>query len=385
MRTLRQHLRLGVLAVFCAAATDAARAQPPVLPAELSDTTVLTIGKPHRLYTMAYDGSAVVFDTDTGRIEAQVPIGANATLDFSPDNTRIYVGETMWTRGNRGDRIDLLAIYDASTLNLLKEITVPPRAPVNLKYNNTSISASGHRAYLYNLHPATSITWVDLRKETVGGTVEVPGCAMAFAWGETGVSSVCGDGSLAMVTVPDTGAPTVTHTKPFFDAAVDPVFDNSLYDAATGTAVFLSYTGLVYEARLGSKPVIDKPWSLQRTAGYEAAGTGADELAWRPGGRQPIAWHKASDRLFVLMHVGPYWSHKAHATEIWVLDRKSRLLLHRWRSPMPTRSVTVSQDAQPQLYLVSMEAPAAVMDANTGEVLRTIEAGLAEAATLAGH
>ena len=173
----------------CAAA--AALAQPPVLTAEVSDTAVLTTGKPHRFYTMAYEGSAVIFDADTGRIEAQVPMGANATLDFSPDNTRIYVGETMWTHGNRGDRIDLLSIYDASTLNLLKEIPVPPRAPVNMKYNNTSISASGHRAYLYNLHPATSITWVDLQKETVGGTVEVPGCAMAFAWGETGVSSVC--------------------------------------------------------------------------------------------------------------------------------------------------------------------------------------------------
>ncbi|MFM7783499.1 MAG: hypothetical protein ACKPE6_02445 [Gammaproteobacteria bacterium] len=68
-----------------------------------------------------------------------------------------------------------------------------------------------------------------------------------------------------------------------------------------------------------------------------------------------------------------------------MIDRKSRSLLQRWRSPMPTRSVTVSQDARPQLYLVSMEKPAIVMDATTGQVLRSIEAGLAEATTLAGH
>jgi methylamine dehydrogenase heavy chain len=381
--TIRQVLKTTLLAGGFAA--TAALAEPPVLTAEVSDTAVLTIGKPHRFYTMAYDGGAVIFDGDNGRIEGLVPMAMNATLDFSADNTRIYVGETMYTRGNRGDRIDLLSIYDASTLNLLKEIPVPPRAPVNMKYNNMSLSPSGQRAYIYNLHPATSITWVDLKQEKVGGTVEVPGCTMAFAWGETGVSSVCGDGSLAMVTAPDAGAATVTHTKRFFDAAVDPVFDNSLYDNTTGRAVFLSYTGLIHEVELSAKPVISKPWSVQVSAGYSAAGTGTDELAWRPGGRQPIAWHKASDKLYVLMHTGPYWSHNDTATEIWVLDRKTHALLNRWPSPMATRSISVSQDAQPQLYLVSMEAPAIVMDANTGEVLRSIEAGLAEATTQAGH
>ena len=126
--TIRQVLKTTLLAGGFAAA--AALAEPPVLTAEVSDTAVLTIGKPHRFYTMAYDGGAVIFDGDNGRIEGLVPMAMNATLDFSADNTRIYVGETMYTRGNRGDRIDLLSIYDASTLNLLKEIPVPPRAPV---------------------------------------------------------------------------------------------------------------------------------------------------------------------------------------------------------------------------------------------------------------
>lgn len=366
-------------------ATRAGAEEPPVLSAETSDTAVLAIGKPHRFYTMGYEGSAVAFDGDTGRIEAHVPMAMNATLDFSPDASRIYVGETMWTRGNRGDRLDLLSIYDAATLKLLKEIPVPPRAPVNMKYNNASLSPSGKRIYFYNLHPATSITWIDLQQEKVGGTVEVPGCAMAIAWGETGVASICGDGSLAMITVPESGEPRITRTPRFFDAAVDPVYDNSLHDTATGRAVLLSYTGRVHEVLLGAKPVIEKPWSVQETAGYAAAGTGTDELAWRPGGRQPIAWHKASDRLFVLMHTGPYWSHNDPASEIWVLDRKRRALLHRWRAPMKSKSLTVSQDAQPQLYMVSMEAPATVMDANSGEVLRTIEAALAEATTQVGH
>ena len=49
--TIRQVLKTTLLAGGFAAA--AALAEPPVLTAEVSDTAVLTIGKPHRFYTMA--------------------------------------------------------------------------------------------------------------------------------------------------------------------------------------------------------------------------------------------------------------------------------------------------------------------------------------------
>jgi methylamine dehydrogenase heavy chain len=374
---------VGVLS--CGAAALHA-AQPPVLPAETSDVATLSIAVPHRFFTFGYRGSAVIYDGDSGKLEGQVPLGQESTLALSSDNSRIYVGETMWTHGNRGARVDLLSIYDTKTLNLLKEIELPGRALVNMKFNDFSLSASGKRAYVYNMHPASSIVWVDLVKEAVGGTVEVPGCALVFAWGEDGVSSLCGDGSLASVSLPAGGAAKVSHTKPFFDAVNDPIFDNSLFDNTNGRAVFLSYTGLIYAAKLGLEPIIEQPWSITEAAGHQAAGTGVDELAWRPGGRQPIAWHKQSDRIFVLMHPGSYWSHNDAATEVWVLNLKTHALLARYAVQVKpagvVRSIVVSQKAKPQLYLLNPEGGATVVDADTGEVLRKIDFEGGEAAVV---
>jgi methylamine dehydrogenase heavy chain len=346
----------------------------------------LSIAVPHRFFTIGYRGSAVIFDGDSGKLEGQVPLGQESTLALSADNSRIYVGETMWAHGNRGTRIDLLSIYDGKTLNLLKEIELPGRALVNMKFNDFSLSASGKRAYVYNMHPASSVVWVDLVKEAVGGSVEVPGCALVFAWGEDGVSSLCGDGSLATVSLPVGGLPKVSHTKPFFDAVNDPIFDNSVFDNATGRAVFLSYTGLIYAAKLGAEPVIEQPWSITEAAGQKAAGTGVDELAWRPGGRQPIAWHKQSDRIFVLMHPGSYWSHNDAATEVWVLNLKTHALLARYAVQVKpagvVRSIVVSQKAKPQLYLLNPDGGDTVVDADTGEVLRKIDFADGEAAVV---
>ncbi len=68
----------------------------------------------------------------------------------------------------------------------------------------------------------------------------------------------------------------------------------------------------------------DAPWSLQEAAGMPRATTQSELLAWRPGGGRFAAYHKASGRLFVLMHAGVHWTHKKGGTEIWVFDTSRR-------------------------------------------------------------
>jgi methylamine dehydrogenase heavy chain len=358
-----------------------------VLPTEISDVATLPPATPHRFFAMSYRDSIVIYDGDSGNIQGQLPAGHDATFGTSSDNSRFYVGETLWAHGNRGPRADLLSIYDGKTLDLLKEIELPGRALVGMKFNDFTLSATGRRAYVYNMHPAPSIVWVDLVKEAVGGTVEIPGCALVFAWGDEGVSSLCGDGSLAIVSLPGDAPAKVTHTKPFFDAVKDPIFDNSLFDSATGRAVFLSYSGLIYDVTLGADPTISKPWSINEAAGQKAASTGVDDLAWRPGGRQPIAWHKQSDRLFILMHAGSYWSHNDAAGEIWVLDHKSHAVLARYplrvKPGSLIKSISVSQGAKPQLYLLGSGGGDTVVDADTGEALHKFDEPIGEASVVA--
>ncbi len=387
MQCLALGASLAMAANVAAVQGATSAAVPPPLKSEISDVATLPPPGPHRFFTVS-GGGMVIFDGDSGKIEGQVPASHDSNLALSSDSSKIYVAETMWTHQNRGERLDLLSIYDGRTLNLLKEISLPGRAIVGEKIRDLDLNASGRRAYVYNLHPASSVVWVDLVKQAVGGTVEIPGCALVFPWADNGFSSLCGDGSMATVVIPDAGPAKVTHTAPFFDAANDPIFDNSLADRATGKAVFLSYTGLIYSAALGAEPVIDKPWSIQAAAGQKAAGMGVDELAWRPGGVQPLAWHKDSDRLFILMHPGNYWSHFQSATEVWVLNLKTHALLNRFpvlADAGGVKSIAVSQHAKPQIFLLNPKGGGdTVLDADTGEVLRKIEFAAGGAAVVPG-
>ncbi len=374
------------LAVSSAAAfglAGTAQAADP-LPPETSDVATLAPNPPHRFFTSSFEhASFMIFDGDNGHIEGQIPAGYEANLEFAPDHSRFYVSETYWSHGARGTRDDLLSIYDATTLNLQKEIKLPGRALVG-RVRNFGLNATGTLAYVYVMHPASSVVWVDLRSAKVGGTVEVPGCALVFPFGEREFASLCGDGSLATVTIPASGPAVVTHTKPFFDANHDPIFEHGFVDRDTGHGLFLSYTGLVYPVQLGAHPVLETPWSIQQAAGYPVAGTGVQELAWRPGGQQLAAYHKASGRLYVLMHTGHYWTHKQGGTEIWVLDTKTHALLSRFplraapTSGLGDESVPfysrigVSQDEHPLLYLTDMAANI-VLDAATGEQLRKVD------------
>ena len=371
-------------------------AAPPLQP-EVSDVATLAPNPPHRFFTGGYRlQNFVIFDGDTGKIEGHIPAGYISNLAIAPDNSQFYVSETYWTHGSRGKRQDLVSIYDAKTLNLVKEINLPGRALVS-KVQNFDINASGTRAYVYVMMPVASVVLVDLKKQAVAETVEIPGCALVFPWGEQGFSSLCGDGSLATVSIPDSGPAKVSHTKPFFDANKDPLFENSFVDRTTGRAIFISFTGLVYEAQLGADTVIKPPWSIQKAAGYAAAGTGVQELAWRPGGSQLAAYHKASGKLFVLMHAGNYWTHKQGGTEVWVLDTKSHSLVSRFPlRAAPTsglgndqvpfyENIGVSQDAKPVLYLLNSEGNDVVLDAVTGKELRKIEFAAGDNVTVPGY
>jgi methylamine dehydrogenase heavy chain len=385
-----------VLGAAFLAAASAAVALPPPLQPETSDVATLPPPGLHRFITMTWEKGAVIYSADTGKIEGQVPTAHGSAMRTAADSSQVYVAETLWTHGNRGTRQDLLSIYDGKTLNLLKEIHLPGRLIVSSKLQDLELNASGKHAYVYNMHPASSVIWVDLAKQSVGGTVETPGCALIFPWGEDGFSSLCADGSMATVSLTDSGPATVTHTKPFFDAVNDPIFDNSIADRATDRALFLTYTGLIYSARLGAAPVIDKPWSVQVSAGQKPAGTGVEELAWRPGGVQPIAWHKDSDRLFILMHPGNYWTHREGGTEVWVLNRATHALIARFPvlfKPESTpadirttavRGIAVSQHDHPQLFLMNSSGGVSVMDADTGEILKKIDDAEGNAALVPG-
>jgi methylamine dehydrogenase heavy chain len=238
--------------------------------------------------------------------------------------------------------------------------------------NIFSLNSNGDRAYIYNMQPSSSVVVVDLDKRAVLRTVETPGCALTFPWGSAGFSSLCGDGSLATISTAGS-KPTLVKSTSFFDAEHDPVFEASPTDAKTGQTLFVTYSGIVHPVQLGPQPVFGPVWSLQQAAELPTASLEDGALAWRPGGYTPMALHRATGRLYVLMHPGEHWTQKKSGTELWIVDIHTRKVIRRAALETAAGAVRVSQDDHPLLYLMDEKPGLSIRDADTLQELRRVD------------
>ena len=169
------------------------------------------------------------------------------------------------------------------------------------------------------------------------------------------------------------GKGRVSHTAPFFAPNDDPVFDVVEMDRAKNTAVFISYTGKVYTAVLGASPTFGEPWSLQAAAGMRPAENKPLDVSWLPGGRQPFALNRVTGRLYVLMHLGEQWSHKAAGEEVWVVDLTTHKILRRHPLKDKVETIQVSQEVKPLIYMTIDGNKVLVADEDTFETKHTVE------------
>ena len=253
-----------------------------------------------------------------------------------------------------------------------REIAIPGRFVANPKTQQLATSDDGRLGYVYDMVPASAIYVVDLVQGKLLTSVDVPGCALVYAYGKRSLATVCGDGTIGVVTVPPEGTAKAVFTKPFFNPNQDPVFDNSVVDRTTGEGWMMTYSGHIFPVQLGATAVVGKPWSITVAAGQPESGTGVQELAWRPGGGQFLALHRASRQLYVLMHPGNYWTQKADGTEVWVLDGERHTLIRRIKLEAPAHCIAVTQDAKPLLFVTGSgwTVTVAAYDATTGQKLR---------------
>ncbi|MBB3980827.1 methylamine dehydrogenase heavy chain [Sphingobium fontiphilum] len=363
-------LAVGVAAIgFPAQATD-----PHGLEPEESDIVTIETPKPDWFYVRAgwgIDGTAI-YDGRSGKMIGIVNSSQLSDMAIDPAGRFYYVSESIWSKGNRGARQDMVTVYDSKTLKLLTEITIPDRILVDERKQNFILSDDGKWGYVYSFSPASAVNVVDLTKRKFVQAIELPGCAALIPNPGVGFSALCSDGTMATVAAP-TGKAEITHSAPFFAASDDPIFENFAYDPAKNMAVFLTYTGLVYTAKMGAAPTISQPYSLQEAAGYAPATTKPLSVGWYPGSRQPTAYHAASGELFILMHMGEYWSHKAFGDEIWVLDVASRKVVRRIALKEPAAHIEVSQGADPLIFLNDEKSAGLILDAKTGEEKHRIE------------
>ncbi len=337
------------------------------------DVRVLPEASPRWVYVLdvAFDNLIAsrinIYDSDTGSFLGVVHSGFVPNLLLAPDKSELYVDETYYSRGTQGDRIDVLSIYDAKTLERTGEVVLPEgRALLVSKLPAAALSPDGRFVLSYNMAPATSVSLVDIRARKYLGEIESPGCALVYPTGERSFSMLCPDGSLVDIAYDETGAAEVFQNEPFFDSETDPVFSHGAIDIAGSRGFFVSYDGILYEIAIeNGRTSLADSWSILSAADAEEG--------WRPGGWQLLDYQPALGRVFVLVHKGPKWSHKWPGEEIWVLDPDRNERVARFVLEEPAISLMLTREAEPVLLTLTDTGTLGVLDPVSGEQKRRIE------------
>ena len=398
--------RLPAFLVAAALAAAGARAGLPAEPVGRVFTLPATPG-PHWFWlTDVLVHRTALFDADTGDLLGTLSAGT-AGLGFviaplfSRDHREIYLAETYYARGVRGERTDVVNVYDAQSLAPLHEIAIPPKRAEYFPGNAANaLSDDGRFVAVFNVTPATSLTIVDVRERRFVTEVGAPGCGLVFAAGLRRFLMLCGDGGALAVTVDAAGASAAAERiAPFFDPNADPLTEKAVRRGDEW--LFVSFDGVVHPVDV-SGPAIrpGETWSL-----FDEDDRGA---SWRVGGGQHLAVHAASGRLYALVHQGEKDTHKEPGREVWVYDLATRARVQRLELGNPLAAlvrqqagverggaaswlldallpnpgvgqILVTQDASPVLVAVG-QGPTGVLvhDARSGALLREIgEAGIA--------
>ena len=346
-----------------------------------------------------------LFDADTGGLLGTISSGTAgvgfviAPL-FSPDHREIYLAETYYARGVRGQRTDVVTVYDAATLKPLgDEIEIPAhRAEYFPGTAANALSDDGRFMAVFNLTPQTSVSIVDVQARRFTSEIATPGCSLVYAAGARRFLMLCGNGAALSVKLNDEGGEAgLERSEPFFDPQKDPVTEKAVRRG--NEWLFVSFEGVVHPVDVsGEKPRFGETWSLVDDEDRRAS--------WRIGGSQHLAVHAASGRLYALMHQGGPDTHKEPGSEVWVYDlatrrrvqripvlnplvsfigqqagsgRFTRWLLTRVLPNTGVERILVTQDEHPVLVAsASLPPTVTIHDAMTGAVLREVsEPGLA--------
>jgi methylamine dehydrogenase heavy chain len=281
-----------------------------------------------------------LYDADDGRLLGTISSGSAGTGFvifplFSPAHDEIYIAETYWSRGIRGERTDVVTVYDARTLKPKAEIPIPAKRGEYFPGNaSNALSDDGRFMAVFNITPATSLTIVDVKQRKFTAEVESPGCSLVYPAGPRRFFMLCANGGAMVVSIDEQGGAKAERTEPFFDAVKDPLTEKAV--RRDNEWIFTSYDGVIHTVDVhGPQLAFGPTWSLVDDA--DRAGN------WRIGGLQHLAVHAASGRLYALMHQGPRDTHKDPGTEIWVYDLEERRRVQRIPVPNPTVSFIADQ------------------------------------------
>ena len=312
------------------------------------------------------DGRAYLYDGDTARLLGTLNTGYSFNALNMPGHYReVYSAETYYARTTRGERTDVVSIYDPFKLTPVAEIEIPAKRVSTLpRLADSALTDDDRFMAVFNLTPAASLSIVDVERRRFAGEAMIPGCAMAYGAGDRRFFALCSDGSLLLIDLDEQGAQTgAQRSEPFFNALEDPILETGV---RTGnTWYFMSVLGEVHPVEISAEgPVFPNTWW------YLDEKDRKDN--WRIGGMQPVALHEATGRLYILMHQGDFFTYEDPGPEVWIYDLATRKRVGKIRTRRPSTSIAVSRDDNPLLYTITGDLSSLdIYDADSGEFLRS--------------
>src|SRR5690606_32077381 len=191
------------------------------------------------------------------------------------------------------------------------------RAQNSMPIGNAAISDDEDFIAIFNMMPAQSISIVDIKHRRFVEEIDTPGCSLVYGAGKHRFMMLCGDGSLMFVLLNDDGTLKDKRLSPkVFDPQIDPITEKA--SRLGDIWYFVSFEGFVYAIDSTVEDI--STLSMQNISPWSLFTNQEREKKWRIGGRQFIAIHEASQRLYVLMHQGEIDTHKDGGTDLWVYD-----------------------------------------------------------------
>lgn len=313
------------------------------------------------------DGQALLVDGDSGKFLGMLATGFGFNgLVLPRDGKVLYSPEIYFSRGTRGQRTDVVTLYDPKTLTAIGEIGIPAKRSTNIaRVSNAQLTDDDRFLLIYNFNPAQGLSVVDTQSRKFVGEIETPGCALVFVTGNRSFFSLCADGSLLDVRLDDTGrAASQQRTKPMLDVKADVVTDKGA--RAGNTWYFVSKGGVVYPVETTAK-------GLQLGAKWSLVSDSERAQEWRPGGVQPTAVNAQLQRFYAVMHQGNVDSYKDPGKEVWVYDITRKARVQRVTLANVSSAIQVTRDAKPLLFSVFAESSTTdVYDALSGKHMHSI-------------
>ena len=352
--------------LFLAFGSTGALAQ--IQPQTMQPTETMQAPGENWFISKSRDGGGRIYDAMTGEMHGLINT-SRMTPAIQPNAERqeFYATNIFWSRGNYGERTELLVIHDWENLAPVAEIEIPPKSMIIAFRNYIGMLSGGSHVASSNMTPAQSVSITDVANRSFIGEISTPGCSLILPVENNDFLTICGDGTLMLVDVDENGEEAGRVRSPqFFDLHEDAVYDRPV-ESSDGWFLFTHGGTAMNVTVSGNQINIGDSWNLITDE--------EREQGWWPGGGQLATLHKDLGIFYIAVHQGERYEHHEPGTEIWVYSLATRRKAGsiKFEGDAKVENIMVTQEAEPKLIVGDTEGGTHVYDALTWRHERQIQ------------